>query len=56
MDRQGILDLALSLFPYDTVYPQQKDFMHKMISILADGRVGIMESPTGTVSMIELVH
>lgn len=52
MDRQGVLNLALSLFPYESVYPQQKEFMQRMISVLADGNVGIMESPTGTVQSI----
>lgn len=49
MDRDGILSLALELFPYPNVYSQQKDFMKRMIDVFAEGKVGLFESPTGTV-------
>jgi Rad3-related DNA helicase len=54
MDRGLILDLALKLFPYAEVYPQQKDFMKRMIDTIADGKVGIFESPTGTVYYVDV--
>lgn len=37
-------------FPFPP-YPIQEDFMQNLYSTLQDGKVGIFESPTGTVSM-----
>jgi len=46
--------LALKLFPYDHAYPQQQQFMHKMIDVINAKKIGIFESPTGTVRMMLL--
>lgn len=55
MDREDTASLAFRLFPYDNPYPQQRQFMRRMVDTLIDGKVGIFESPTGTVlSMIGL--
>lgn len=37
-------------FPF-TPYSIQKDFMAALYQVLEDGKIGIFESPTGTVSM-----
>lgn len=37
-------------FPF-TPYPIQKDFMAALYQVLEAGKIGIFESPTGTVSM-----
>jgi len=49
MDRESVLGLALKLFPFDNAYPQQRQFMKRMIDTLIEGKAGIFESPTGTV-------
>lgn len=36
-------------FPF-TPYPIQNDFMKNLYSVIEDGKLGIFESPTGTVS------
>lgn len=48
------------LFPFEP-YPIQKDFMKQLYIALEDGKLGIFESPTGTVSfyfllLIVLLH
>jgi hypothetical protein len=45
------LELALQLFPFDKPYSIQHDFMKSMIDTVTDGKCGIFESPTGTVSV-----
>lgn len=35
--------------PY-TPYPIQEEFMHTVYTVIEEGKVGILESPTGTVS------
>lgn len=45
------LELALQLFPFDKPYSIQLDFMKSMIDTVTDGKCGIFESPTGTVSV-----
>jgi len=35
--------------PY-TPYPIQEDFMYTVYEVIEDGKIGILESPTGTVS------
>lgn len=37
-------------FPY-TPYPIQEQFMAKLYQVLEMGKIGIFESPTGTVSL-----
>lgn len=37
-------------FPFPP-YPIQKDFMAELYQVLEAGKIGIFESPTGTVSM-----
>ncbi|RWS03169.1 regulator of telomere elongation helicase 1-like protein, partial [Dinothrombium tinctorium] len=41
-------------FPYDP-YPFQKDFMHCIIECLASGKIGLLESPTGTGKTLSLL-
>lgn len=49
MDRSSVLELAIRLSPYAQVYEQQEEFMRRMIDALAEGKIGLFESPTGTV-------
>jgi chromosome transmission fidelity protein 1 len=35
-------------FPFEP-YSIQKDFMKELYKVLSDGKIGIFESPTGTV-------
>ena len=37
-------------FPFEP-YSIQKDFMTELYKVLSDGKIGIFESPTGTVSV-----
>lgn len=37
-------------FPFEP-YPIQKDFMAELYKVLEAGKIGIFESPTGTVSV-----
>lgn len=42
--------------PY-TPYPIQEEFMYTVYKVIEDGKIGILESPTGTVSkMIPFVY
>lgn len=43
------------LFPFPP-YKIQKDFMKKLYSVLEEGKFGIFESPTGTVSICGLKY
>ncbi len=54
MDLDCLVNRALSLFPYDEAYPQQKEFIKAMLNALSQRKIGILESPTGTVQAIEI--
>jgi hypothetical protein len=41
-------------FPYEP-YVIQKDFMNALYKVLSDGKIGIFESPTGTVNLNSLL-
>jgi chromosome transmission fidelity protein 1 len=42
-------------FPFEP-YVIQKDFMNALYKVLSDGKIGIFESPTGTVNLNSLLN
>lgn len=48
------MDMHAFGFPFEP-YPIQRDFMKELYNVLSEGKIGIFESPTGTVRLSRLL-